>query len=54
MNSLALRSADFLDGAVEYGADGWLPDEAPLDMPRQDFGVETDRFPRRLRPRPPR
>ena len=41
MNSLALRSEDFLSGAVEYGADGWLPDEAPLDMPRQDFGVET-------------
>jgi membrane glycosyltransferase len=41
MNSLALRSEDFLDGAVEYGADGWLPDEAPLDMPRQDFDVET-------------
>jgi len=41
MNSLALRSEDFLSGAVEYGADGWLPDEAPLNMPRQDFNVET-------------
>ena len=41
MNSLALRSEDFLTGAVEYGADGWLPDEAPLDMPRQAFDVET-------------
>ena len=41
MNSLALRSEDFLAGAVEYGADEWLPDDAPLNMPRQDFDVES-------------
>jgi membrane glycosyltransferase len=41
MNSLALRSEDFLAGAVAYGADEWLPDDAPLDMPRQDFAVES-------------
>ena len=35
MNSLAMRSADFLTGAVDYSADGWMPDEAPLAMPRQ-------------------
>ncbi|CAN5118338.1 glucans biosynthesis glucosyltransferase MdoH [soil metagenome] len=41
MNRLALRSEDFLAGAVEYGtdlgADAWLPEDAPLDMPRQAF-----------------
>lgn len=41
MNSLALRSEDFLAGAVAYGADEWLPADAPLDMPRQDFAVES-------------
>ena len=39
MNSLAMRSEDFLAGAVEFGAEAWLPDEAALDMPRQSLDV---------------
>ena len=39
MNSLAFRGDDLIEGAVELGSDrlSWLPDEAPLAMPRQSL-----------------
>ena len=37
MNRLAFRSEDFLAGADDYGVSDWLPDEAPIAMPVQEF-----------------
>ena len=36
MNSLALRS-DALDQVVDFGAETWAPEDAPLAMPRQSL-----------------
>ena len=36
MNNLALRS-DVLDQVVDFGAEAWAPEDAPLAMPRQSF-----------------
>ena len=42
MNRLALRS-DALETVVDFGAEAWAPDDAPLAMPRQSLTAADDR-----------
>ena len=42
MNSLAMRSEDFLVDAVDFPASCWLPEDSPLDMVIQDLHVAPD------------